>query len=199
MFSPILSTNFSQFVQLEMKTNLLLVQNSLFLSLPFEKKIITNRYVFEKNCRFRIWNWWNYLMTSSLFLNLEIQRGNNQNFEPKKQCLSAMELALALLKIEIFLPSFLLLQWARILTKTKILTKKSIPMQTKNSSQKIPPKKSSKNIPPKKILKKNPPKKILPKKSSQRNPPKKFFQKIPPKKSSRKISKKFLKKIKIKK
>ena len=39
--------------------------------------------------------------------------------------LSAMELALALLKIEIFLPSFL--HWDKILTKTIILTNKSIP------------------------------------------------------------------------
>ena len=46
--SPILYTNFSQFVQLKKKTNLLLVQNSLFLSLPLEKQIISNRYSLKK-------------------------------------------------------------------------------------------------------------------------------------------------------
>ena len=62
-FSPILSTNLSQFEPLKKKTNLLLVQNMFFfLSLPVEKEIITNIR------RFGIRNRWNYLMSPSIFL-----------------------------------------------------------------------------------------------------------------------------------
>ena len=44
MFSPILSSNFSQFEQLKKKTSFLLVQNIFFLSLPVEKEIVDSEF-----------------------------------------------------------------------------------------------------------------------------------------------------------
>ena len=94
--------------------------------------------------------------------------------------LSAIVLALALLKIEI-LPSFLpSLHWDKILIKTKILSNKSIPFIFHQFKQRIPPK----MLLLKKFLpKKNSSQKISPKKFSQ----KKSSQNISPKKSSKEI------------
>ena len=75
------------------------------------------------------------------------------------------------------------MKFSSFLALRQNLNKQSIPMQTRNSFQKIPPKK------------------ILPKNFSQKIPPKKFLPKncsinIPPKTSSKKILKKFPKEFK---
>jgi hypothetical protein len=89
----------------------------------------------------------------------------------------------------------------KILTKTKILTNKSISnifnnVKRKNSSQKIPPKKFlQKNFYHKKFLpqtfSKKSSQKFLPKISFQKIPPKKFLPKNSSKKATKKIPKQF--------
>ena len=120
-----------------------------------------------------------------------------------------MKLALALLKIEIFLPSFFCLEtksWQKpkcwqtnqFQSKQRIPLKKFLPKNPpekfpKNSqkiSQKILSKKSSQKNPPNKILQK-----ISPKYSTQKIRQKKPSKEILQKKSSRKIPKKFQKKF----
>ena len=75
MFSPICFTIlfrklFSVWVVENEHTFLLFTQNSLFLSLPVEKEIITN--ICYKNRRFRIHDWWNYLMSPSFDVNFDL-------------------------------------------------------------------------------------------------------------------------------